>query len=224
MNSKTQKRFSAPDPILGFICKDHVTKKRRALGTRMPQTPGPAPLTRPGKKRVAWSRDLTIALFVTQKSNVRMHAMETVIFVSIRKSAGQRLLLTTSATFFRCVSSVFLTSSCLILKLLLANHRRSRFSELLKPGLRRRSSQGTSQVSSSNVFGRIILNSLFQWKASRENANFLTKAPHQENCQSPARQDDSPRQRSFLVLKKQTTLSARKLKGIHTNVTKTPTA
>ena len=85
MNSKTQKRFSAPDPILGFICKDHVTKKRRALGTRMPQTPGPAPLTRPGKKRVAWSRDLTIALFVTQKSNLRMHAMETVIFVYQKK-------------------------------------------------------------------------------------------------------------------------------------------
>ena len=222
MNSKTQKRFSAPDPILGFICKDHVTKKRRALGTTMPQTPGPAPLTRPGRKRVAWSRDLTIAFFVTQKSNVRTHAMETVIFV-YQKKCRTKVAIDHFRDFFSLRKLSFLTSSCLILKLLLANHRRSRFPELLKPGLRR-SSQGTSEVSRSNVFGRIILNSLFQWKASRGNANFLTKAPHQENCQSPARQDDSPRQRSFLVLKKQTTLSARRLKGIHTNVTKTPTA
>lgn len=152
-----------------------------------------------------------------------MHAMETVIFV-YQKKCRTKVAIDHFRDFFSLRKISFSTSSCLILKLLLANHHRSRFPELLKPGLRRRSSQSTSEVSSSNVFGRIILNSLFQWKASGENANFLTKAPHQENCQSPARQDDSPRQRSFLVLKKQTTLSARRLKGIHTNVTKTPTA
>lgn len=152
-----------------------------------------------------------------------MHAMETVIFV-YQKKCMTKVAIDHFRDFFSLRKISFSTSSCLILKLLLANHHRSRFPELLKPGLRRRSSQSTSEVSSSNVFGRIILNSLFQWKASRENANFLTKAPHQENCQSPARQDDFLRQRSFLVLKKQTTLSARRLKGIHTNVTKTPTA
>ena len=152
-----------------------------------------------------------------------MHAMETVIFV-YQKNCRTKVAIHHFRDFFPLRKISFSTSNCLILKLLLANYRRSRFPELLKPGLRRRSSQSTSQVRSSNVFGRIILNSLFQWKASRENANFLTKAPHRENCQLPARQDKFLQQHSFLVLKNKTTLSARRLKGIQTNVTKTLTA
>ena len=174
MNSKTQKLFSAPDPILGFICKDHVTKKRKALGTRMPQTPGPAPLTRPGKKRVAWSRDLTIAFFVTQKSNVRMHAMETVIFV-YQKKCRTKVAIDHFRDFFSLRKLSFLTSSCLILKLLLANHRRSRFPELLKPGLRRRSSQGTSQVSSATYLVGLFSTAFSNGKRPERTQTFWRK-------------------------------------------------
>ena len=58
--------------------------------------------------------------------------METVIFV-YQKKCGTKVAIDHFRDFFSLRKISFSTSSCLILKLLLANHRRSRFPESLKP-------------------------------------------------------------------------------------------